>query len=153
MNEPSIRLTIDSHIQNVRLVGAAVHRLCGLTPLSKEAAHRVELCVTEAVVNCIKHAYGSRPDHSVSTTLILKPEELMITVSDQGLSMNPELVEALAAAPAQKGSKANQHRLSTSGRGLNIMVAFMDHVTYRSAAGHNHLIMRKLTDNRETKHP
>lgn len=153
MNAPSICLTIDSRIENVRLVGAAIHRLCRLTSLPKEAVHRVELCVTEAVVNCLKHAYGSRTDQQISTTFTLTTEELRITVSDRGDPMTPDLAEKIASARDLNNPKVAPVNIAASGRGLSIILAFMDRVAYRSSEDGNHLIMRKLIKNCEYKDP
>ena len=142
MTKPSIGLTIESRLENVLLIGAALRGLCRTALLSPEDCRAMELCVTEAVVNCIAHAYGHAPEHEVRVTVCDEDDRLTITVRDTGKPM-PAGMLARKRAEAQKFEPANIAHIPNSGRGLAIIQGFMDAVDYRVAEDGNHLMMIK----------
>ena len=137
-----ITLSIESQYHNVQLVSAAVHKLCSLIPLSDKDAHKTELCVTEAVVNSIKHAYQDEPDHTVVVTFCLLTSELVIVVRDSGKSMDLDLLAEKRDA-ALKFDSSDIENLPESGRGLAIIQSYMDEVHYKVKENGNYLTMKK----------
>lgn len=149
MEPKEIRLSIDSVLDNVPLIGAAVSKLCTLTPFSDSDAHAIELCVTEAVVNSIKHGYDHQSGHTVDVRFRLEADRVVITVSDSGVPMNPQILQekkhcVLPCDPADIDS------IPESGRGLAIMQGYMDDVRYRVEGQDKHLVLTKnYPDNKE----
>ncbi len=142
MKEKKISLTIESRLENVRLVSTAINNICAQIPLSSKEAHTVELCVTEAVVNSIKHAYLGATDQKVEIILYIDSENIEINIIDFGKSMNPELVKSNLPT----GSVCRQddlENLPISGRGLMIIQNHMDLVSYRIEKSRNTLTMKK----------
>ena len=142
MKEKKISLTIESRLENVPLVSTTINNICAQIPLSSKEAHTVELCVTEAVVNSIKHAYLGAPDQKVEIILYIDSENIEISIIDFGKSMNPELVEGNLA----NGSVCqldDLEDLPSSGRGLMIIQNHMDLVSYRIEKSRNVLTMSK----------
>jgi len=137
-----ITLSIESQYHNVPLVSAAVHKLCSLIPLSDKDAHKTELCVTEAVVNSIKHAYQDEPGHTVVVTFSLWASELMIEVRDSGKSMDLALLEEKRDA-ALKFELSDIESIPESGRGLTIIRSYMDEVHFQVKGNSNCLTMKK----------
>ncbi len=142
MTAPSIQLTIASRLENVPLIGTALHGLCRAAALSPEDCQAMELCVTEAVVNCIAHAYGHAPGHEVRVTVRDDDGRLTIMVRDTGKPMPPGMLER-KRAEALDFDPADIAHIPTSGRGLAIIQSFMDAVDYRVAGDGNHLMMIK----------
>ena len=140
----SITLSIDSQYHNVPLVNAAINKLCSLIPFGDKDTYATELCVTEAVVNSIKHAYLDEPDHTVAVVFCLRETELVIEVQDTGKSMGPELLE-LNRVAALKIDALDTDNIPESGRGLAIIQSYMDEVHYRVEENGNYLIMKKKT--------
>ena len=140
----SITLSIKSQYQNVPLVNAAINKLCSLIPFGDKDTYATELCVTEAVVNSIKHAYQDEPDHTVAVVFCLRETELVIEVQDTGKSMDPELLE-LNRVAALKIDALDTDNIPESGRGLAIIQSYMDEVHYRVEENGNYLTMRKKT--------
>lgn len=134
-----IRLAIDSDPANVGLVGAAVHAVCAETSLSPQQCRRVELCVVEAVNNCIRHAYRGRPGQEIAVTARLFADRLVIEVRDTGEPMPARALEAARSA-------GEPEPLAEGGRGVAIIKAVMDEVEYRSDAGVNTLTLTKRLD-------
>jgi len=142
MSAKKITLSIESQIHNVPLVSAAVYKLCSLIPFSDKDAHETELCVTEAVVNSIKHAYQDEPDHTVGVTFCLLASELVIEVRDSGKSMDLDLLKEKRDA-ALKFDSSDIENLPESGRGLAIIQSYMDEVHYKVKDNGNYLTMKK----------
>ena len=137
-----ITLSIKSRYHNVPLVSAAVHKLCSLIPFSDKDVHATELCVTEAVVNSIKHAYQNEPDHTVAVVFSLLATELLIEVRDTGKSMDLAMLEENRDA-ALKFDAGDIENIPESGRGLAIIQSYMDEVHYQVKENGNYLTMIK----------
>jgi serine/threonine-protein kinase RsbW len=83
----------------------------------------MEVAVRESVINAIKH--GNRHDRSkfvtveFTTTPAVNPEELVVSIRDEGEGFEPEaLLDPLAP----------ENLLKSSGRGIFFMRSFMDDV-------------------------
>jgi serine/threonine-protein kinase RsbW len=128
--DKAIKLTIESRLENVFLVGLAVKGICGHIRLSSEETYNMELCVVEAINNAIEHAYSSRPGHDVELTVRLDPNQIRFQVCDKGKSLT-----ALRLQTPEIDA--------THGRGLYIIHTLMDEVTYHTSQGTNTLTMIK----------
>jgi serine/threonine-protein kinase RsbW len=137
-----ITLSIESQYHNVPLVCTAIHQLCSLIPFGDRDTYATELCVTEAVVNSIKHAYRDEPEHTVAVIFCLLANELVIEVRDRGKPMDPALLE-LKRDTALKIDTMDLDNIPESGRGLAIIQSYMDEVHYRVAENGNYLTMKK----------
>jgi serine/threonine-protein kinase RsbW len=130
-------LAIESALDHVCLVGAAVRGVAAAAGLDALAAAQVELAVVEGVNNAIEHAYRGRPGQPVEVALGVVDHCLTIEIADRGLAM--EWDRAYAAATA----RLDADPLADGGRGLVIMHQTMDEVGYRSHAGRNVLRLTK----------
>ncbi|MGE0086713.1 MAG: ATP-binding protein [Desulfococcaceae bacterium] len=135
-----IRLIIDSDIKKVYLIAAAVEALCNHLSLSDDTVFGVRLSVTEAVNNCIIHAYGNETGHEVEVILAMDAERVMLKVCDTGLPMNPDI---LSDSPAGEFSDDVEsiEDAKISGRGLSIIKKLMDTVSYNTEGRKNCLVM------------
>jgi serine/threonine-protein kinase RsbW len=141
-NTRKIALSIESHYHNVALMSAAIHKLCSLIPFGERDTYATELCVTEAVVNSIKHAYQDEPGHTVAVIFSLHATELVIEVQDRGKSMEPALLEKKRDV-ALNFDTIDPDDIPESGRGLAIIQSYMDEVHYRIGENGNFLTMKK----------
>jgi len=69
MRAGTVRLAIDSRIDQVHMIGWAVRGVCAAIAMSEKDAYQVELCIVEAVNNAIEHAYASEAGHEVSVVV------------------------------------------------------------------------------------
>ena len=148
MNVRKIKLSIDSRYDNVQMVGNAVNSLCSLTALPEDSRHRVELCVTEAVVNSIKHGYHDEPGHIVDTIFSLHDDKLVIDVVDTGISMDPYLLEESRKMDIDFDPE-DIESVPCSGRGLAIIQEYMDAVCYSEHGRRKYLTMTKYFDEKQ----
>ena len=142
MKTTEIKLSIESILDNVPLIGAAVNRLCLLIPFSDSDAHAIELCVTEAVVNSIKHGYDQEADHTVEVLFRREVDRIVITITDTGAPMNPHLLEEKKQS-AIPFDPADIDNIPESGRGLTIIQSYMDDVRYWVEGRIKHLTLTK----------
>ncbi|MBE0599092.1 MAG: ATP-binding protein [Desulfuromonadales bacterium] len=101
----------------------------------EELAYHINLVLTEAMTNAIHHANEGDPEKEVHITITLLGRNLNIKVYDQGQGFN------VAALPIPEPQNLEDH-----GRGIYIIRALMDHVSYRRTNGGNVLEMVKCLE-------
>jgi anti-sigma regulatory factor (Ser/Thr protein kinase) len=141
-----ITLTIESDIQNLGLVAVAVHRICEQLGAGQEESHQIELCVHEAVANCIHHAYRNAPGQPITVRVRESAGAIECDVCDIGISMPDSKLELLQKVPDPEEDDSFHHgnRLfEERGRGLKIIAALMDEVAYLHDGATNCLRMTK----------
>lgn len=136
----AVTLAIASALDDVFLVGAAVHGIAVEAGLDEWRAGQVELAVVEGVNNAIEHAYAGRPDQRVEVRVGVSTGRLTIEIADRGVAM------AWDAAYAAAVARLTADPLADGGRGLLIIREVMDEVGYRSDAGRNVLRLTKWID-------
>ena len=140
MKSRKITLTIESDFEHVAMVGMSVNAICSSVIGDKETLFHLELCVVEAVNNCIMHAYGKQSGQFVEIVVELLPRCIIFQVSDTGKSMGA-LSENLVDIDRQLYDMSS---LPERGRGLFIIHKLMDDVTYTGNGQKNTLTMRKI---------
>jgi len=140
----SIKLTINSNLEDIHLVGLAVTGICSSTTLTKEEVYEVELCLVEAMTNAVKHAYKYQPDHEMDTLVALFEDRMVIKVCDEGPGMESFSPPKLDFNPADRKS------LPDGKLGLPIMFYVMDEVSYHKGPEKNVLTMTKLLKENKT---
>lgn len=95
-------------------------------------AYHINLVLTEAMVNAIKHANAGDPDKTVHIFINITDDELFIKVYDNGQGFD------INAIPPPDFTQ-----LEDRGRGIFLIRALMDFVSYRKICDGNVLEMRK----------
>lgn len=95
-------------------------------------AYHLNLVLTEAMVNAIKHARASEPEKLVRIVISLHRDDLTIRVYDDGQGFD------INAIPAP-----NFEELEDRGRGIFLIRSLMDSVSYRKNCRENILEMKK----------
>lgn len=98
----------------------------------KTLAQHLNVVLTEAMANAIRHAHEDDPDKTVHIVISLSDEELMIRVYDHGPGFDFD------SACAHEPEKLEEH-----GRGIYIIKSLMDTVVYRRTRDYNVLEMWK----------
>lgn len=132
-----IRLTVESRLEVVFLVGLAVRGICTYTSLNEIEASQMEACVVEVVNNAIKHSYHLQPEHDVEIDISLYPERIEFSVGNTGEPMKSSEAARMDFDPK------NVRALPEGGMGLYIVRSVMDEVTYQCLDGVNTVNMRK----------
>ncbi|MDY6837852.1 MAG: ATP-binding protein [Thermodesulfobacteriota bacterium] len=143
MEHKEIKLVIDSELKNVSLVGRTINGLVSMVSPCDISPHDIELCVVEAVNNCVEHAYGKQRGHEVEVRFALGQDRLVVDVCDTGKPMDQRhLAEADVAMLEIDHDDIDG--LAEQGRGLPIIKEIMDAVIYQSKGGKNCLSLTKF---------
>ena len=123
--------------------GAAAAFLARYDPTVPQLAD-IKTAVSEAVTNCIVHAYPDRIGTVVMTVAVYPGREVHITVSDKGIGI-PNIRQAME--PLFTTGNPEER----SGLGFAVMQSFMDKVSVRSrVGGGTRVTLTKRLDERET---
>lgn len=98
-------------------------------------ANSLNVVLTEAMVNTIRHANASDPDKEIHIRIHVSDKELCIRVYDEGQGFQ---------LPATGESGFAPELLDEKGRGIFIIRSLMDSVEYIKANGGNVLVMKKM---------
>jgi serine/threonine-protein kinase RsbW len=118
----SVRLVLPSEIRLVDLVHQAAEKMAEVAGCGEDDALNLGLAVREAVINAIVH--GNRQDarRKIHVTLTSRRRAIEARVRDQGDGFDPQGVP---------DPTLEANRLRTSGRGLLLIRAFVDELSFR----------------------
>ena len=137
-NEIEIQIRVPNQTRFLSLVGRIgeymARELCRLTDERDTFANNINVVLTEAMVNAIKHANAADPDKEVHIFIRISDKELAIKVFDSGKGFDLNSTPNPAFDPGC---------LEEKGRGIFIIKSLMDSVVYKKAKGGNVLEMKK----------
>jgi len=142
----SIKLTIDSNLENVSLLGAAINKLSSLLLFSDVESYEIEVSVVEAVNNAIIHAYSNQKGNNVEVIFTVYPERVDIDICDTGMTMEKKNIPFLNFDPDHR------ENLPEKGMGFFVINRFMDKVSYTRSKGKNILRLTKFLKTVRNKH-
>jgi serine/threonine-protein kinase RsbW len=133
-----VRLTIDSSLDHVSMVGNALRGILENEPGPRQDIPLIELAVCEAVNNAIIHGYGRKAGSPVEVDVILDGGRLEVVVADlgQGFERFPDTLPGIPGGD-------DLEQMPMGGWGLRIMGEVMETVGYSSAQGRNELSMSR----------
>jgi anti-sigma regulatory factor (Ser/Thr protein kinase) len=106
--------------------------------LDDDQKYYVELAVSEAVTNSLRHAYGNAPDREIGLRVTVEPGRLVVEVTDTGLPLDPAHIENATLPDAEDS------RRESGGRGLFLIRQVMDEVRLTREGDRNVLTMIKM---------
>lgn len=131
-----VEVTIPTHTKYLDLIGSIgeriVKELDEYTGDKAALAYQLNLVLTEATANVIKHAKDVDPRHTVRILICLQKDELNIKVYDHGQGFDLDTVPQPDFEHPQE-----------SGMGLFFIRSMMDHVSYTRLADYNVLELIK----------
>jgi len=122
--EQAIHLDLPSSTQLVYVIDAVISEILRDMGFDGETSEQINLAVIEAAMNAIKHGNNEDLDKRTHFEFILNQEQLTVVIEDQGTGFKRENV----ADPLNPSNI-----LKTSGRGIFLMEACMDSVTYEAS--------------------
>jgi serine/threonine-protein kinase RsbW len=122
------RLEVDIRVPNqtrylglIGKIGEDIARTLKRYPGDREElAYHINLVLTEAMANAIRHANEDNPDKELQITIQIEKQQLHIRVYDQGEGFDFD------SLPSPDFKYLDEH-----GRGVYIIRSLMDSVTYR----------------------
>lgn len=96
----------------------------------------IKLALEEGLINAIKHGNGYDPGKSVHITYTIDNQHAEITIADEGLGFRAEQVP---------DPTTDENLERPCGRGLMLMRAYMDEVTFNETGTAIRLVKRKAS--------
>ena len=112
-----IEVTLETLLESVDLAEDITLRVANAVGFDEEQGYRIGMSVREGVINAIHYGNQERPEKKIYLTVDLTNEKMIIHVSDEGTGFK------LSDVP---DPLAEENLLSTSGRGIFLMRAFLD---------------------------
>ena len=112
-----LEITLETHVESVNLAEEMCLRVAEAAGFGEDDCYRIGMSVREGVINAFHYGNQERPEKKIHLALDITEEKLIIHVLDEGTGF------VLADVP---DPLAEENLLSTSGRGIFLMRAFMD---------------------------
>jgi serine/threonine-protein kinase RsbW len=139
-NHMNIEITIPSQTRYLSLIGRIGENLAQelgeFTHDTETLGQHLNVVLTEALVNAIKHANAADATKEVIIRICVSGRELLISVYDNGKGFD------LNSVPCEECPEP----LGEQGRGIFIIRSLMDSVEYKKISGGNVLEMKKRLD-------
>ena len=112
-----LEITLETQVESVNLAEEMCLRVAEAAGFGEDDCYRIGMSVREGVINAFHYGNQERPDKKIYLAVDLTAEKMIIHVLDEGTGFNlSDIADPLA----------EENLLSTSGRGIFLMRAFMD---------------------------
>jgi len=128
---------IISDYGNVSEVNQEIRKFLVNENLEEHLCNAVEICLTEALNNVIKHSYNGENSKTIDINVKKDSKFLEIKIVDFGLPRKNLVIKDLDFDPKDIDN------LPESGMGLFIIKQLMDELSYGSNEGKNYFILKK----------
>jgi serine/threonine-protein kinase RsbW len=112
-----LEITLETQVESVNLAEEVCLRVAEAAGFGEDECYRIGMSVREGVINAFHYGNQERPEKKIYLAVDLTPDRMIIHVLDEGLGFK------LSEVP---DPLAEENLLSTSGRGIFLMRAFMD---------------------------
>ena len=112
-----LEVTLETQVESVNLAEELCLRVAEAAGFGEDDCYRIGMSVREGVINAFHYGNEERPDKKIHLAVDLTAEKMIIHVLDEGAGF------LLSDVP---DPLAEENLLSTSGRGIFLMRAFMD---------------------------
>src|SRR5450755_3706329 len=112
-----LEVTLDTHVESVNLAEEMCLRVAEEAGFGEDDCYRIGMAVREGVINAFHYGNQEKSEKKIHLAIDLSSEQMVIHVMDEGKGFK------LLDVP---DPLAEENLLSTSGRGIFLMRAFMD---------------------------
>ncbi|HKT47871.1 MAG TPA: ATP-binding protein [Candidatus Acidoferrales bacterium] len=112
-----LEVTLETQVESVNLAEEMCLRVAESAGFGEDDCYRIGMSVREGVINAFHYGNQERPEKKIYLSVDLTAEKMIIRVLDEGKGFS------LSDVP---DPLAEENLLSTSGRGIFLMRAFMD---------------------------
>lgn len=128
---------IISDYESVLEINQQIRKYLAESSLEEHLCNAVEICLTEALNNVIKHSYGGDNSKAIDINVKKDPKSLEIEIIDTGSPRTNLEIKDLDFDPN------DIENLPEGGMGLFIIKQLMDELSYNSKDGRNYFILKK----------
>jgi serine/threonine-protein kinase RsbW len=130
-----LEMTLETQVDSVNLAEEMCLRVAEAAGFGEDDCYRIGMSVREGVINAFHYGNEERPDKKIHLAVDLTADKMIIHVLDEGAGFK------LSDVP---DPLAEENLLSTSGRGIFLMRAFMDEFSVVSGrTGGAEIVMSK----------
>jgi serine/threonine-protein kinase RsbW len=129
--------SLPSSYEEVELVNRLIRGYLVEENVEEHLRNAVEMCLMEALNNCIKHAYRGEQNHSIDVNVCIDSELMEIQIIDEGIPRESLVIKELDFDPN------DIENLPEGGMGLFIIKQLMDELDYYTLNGKNYFTLRK----------
>jgi serine/threonine-protein kinase RsbW len=135
-----IEVIISSALDNLDLIQTLTDCITSFMSFDEDSAHWIGMSVRESVTNAIQHGNKLDPNKTVDVCFEVAPDQLSISVKDQGSGFQAEKIPNPLDA---------DNLLKPSGRGIFYIRTFMDEVEFKplSQGGMEVHMVKKVSSN------
>src|SRR5262244_1522794 len=112
-----LEITLATQVESVNLAEEMCLRVAEAAGFGEDDCYRIGMSVREGVINAFHYGNQEKPEKKIHLAVDITPERMIIHVLDEGKGFD------LSKVP---DPLAQENLLSTSGRGIFLMRAFMD---------------------------
>src|SRR6267142_2854086 len=139
-----LEVTLETQVESVNLAEEMCLRLAEAAGFGEDECYRIGMSVREGVINAFHYGNQEKPEKKIHLAVDITPEKLVIHVMDEGKGFK------LSDVP---DPLAEENILSTSGRGIFLMRAFMDEFdVVPGTTGGAEIVMAKRLPGTENGH-
>lgn len=131
------KFTLTSDYDLVGGTSASINDFLFRNGIEKHICNAVDICLTEALNNVIKHAYKGEKEKPIDVIVAKDSKLLEVQIVDEGSSRESLEIKDLDFDPE------DINNLPEGGMGLYIMKQLMDEIDYYSLNGKNFFTLRK----------
>ncbi len=144
----SITVRIESRLDQVRLIRAALSGVLNHLEVEEDDIHSLELAVAELVNNSFEHGYKGAEDKHINVTLHLRGAEVEICVCDDAPAFPEDQRYRLLDEP--RSFKDTEEEWTIRGHGLRIVRELVDSISLTTDATGNCFALKKHVGLRES---
>jgi serine/threonine-protein kinase RsbW len=130
-----LKVALETQVESVNLAEEMCLRVAEAAGFGEDECYRIGMSVREGMINAFHYGNQERPEKRIYLVVDLTPEKIVIHVVDEGQGFTLDDVP---------DPLAEENLLSTSGRGIFLMRAFMDEFdVVRGWTGGAEIVMSK----------
>jgi anti-sigma regulatory factor (Ser/Thr protein kinase) len=129
----SIRFSINSDAHQATLLGQCLETLCRqYTPFEQGLIEDIQLCILEIVQQIINDNQYATNAQSISVTLALETDKLMVDIEDQGRGFNENLLQVILQSATVLDPLYMDQTLPDQAFRFFLLKMTMDKISYRN---------------------
>lgn len=132
------KFTITSEYEKVESLIFSVKEFLAKEKVESHILSGIDICLTEALNNIIKHAYKGEKNHQIEVIVSKDSNVLEMILIDEGKPRDNFIIKDLDFDPNDIDN------LPESGMGLYLIKQLMDELSYYSINGKNYFTLRKI---------